>query len=140
MSYLISYMLSWLGVPYIWGGDSRDGIDCSGFVQKGLACVGEDPPGDQTAQKLFDHFEKIGTWNSYQPGALAFFGESATKITHVAFLLDRYLMIEAGGGDRSINSVNAARLANAEVRIRPITHRQDLVAVIRPRYARIGLI
>lgn len=41
---------SYLRVPYIWGGDSDKGLDCSGLVQLIFEPVGLDPNGDQTAQ------------------------------------------------------------------------------------------
>ena len=141
MTYLIQYAMSFLGVPYKWAGSNPiSGLDCSGLLQCILQSVGMDPPGDQTAQGLFNHFEVSSTWNSYTPGALAFFGESVTKITHVAFLIDQYRMIEAGGGGHLTLTKEDAALQNAFVRIRLIKSRKDLVAVIKPRYATIGMI
>lgn len=141
MTYLIQYALSFLGTPYRWGGASiLNGLDCSGLVQEILASVGMDPPGDQTAQGLYNHFEKIGSANSYTPGALAFFGDSVTKITHVGFLIDQYRMIEAGGGGHLVLTREDAAAKNATVRIRLVNYRKDLVAVIKPRYSTIGMI
>jgi cell wall-associated NlpC family hydrolase len=140
MDLLRSYALSFLLTPYKWGGSGFDGIDCSGFVQEILKSVGLDPAQDQTAQGLFDHFNKTGEWNSYRIGSLAFYGESVLKITHVAFLLDPYRVIEAAGGGSKCLSREDATRENAFVRIRLIKYRADLVAVIRPRYSTIGLI
>lgn len=140
MDILKAVALSFLHVPYKWGGDDPSGIDCSGLVQEILASVGIDPPGDQNAQALYNHFERNGSWNSYGFGALAFFGESALKITHVGFCLDTNLMIEAGGGGSKTNTPQDAIAQNAFVRVRPIKRRKDLVAVIKPRYDLLGLI
>lgn len=96
--------------------------------------AGVDPAGDQTAQGLYNHFEKNGSYNQWGPGSLAFFGESALKVTHVAFCIDSNVCIEAGGGGSKTTSVEAAIKANAFIRMRPIKHRKDLVAVIRPFY------
>lgn len=138
MEFVREYALSWLGVPYIFGGNSRDGIDCSGYAQAVLRCAGIDPPGDQTAQSLFDHFSQKGGWNRYSIGALAFYGKDAARITHVGVILDQYQMIEAGGGDSTTTTVDEARRRGAEVRISLIKARPDLHAVIRPSYALIG--
>ena len=141
MNHLISYAMQFVGKPYIWGGEHPClGYDCSGLVQEILRSVGLDPPGDQTAQKLFDHFEKNGSLNTYAPGSIAFFGKSVSEITHVAFCIDRYRMIEAGGGGRTCINVDEAIKAGAFVRMRLITSRKDLVAIIKPRYATIGCI
>lgn len=110
------------------------GMDCSGYVQEILRSAAIDPPGDQTAQELYNYFEKNGSYNMWGAGSLAFFGESALKVTHVAFCIDQHRCIEAGGGGSKTLTVNDAIQQNAFIRLRPIKHRKDLVAVIRPHY------
>lgn len=139
MDILRAYAMSFLGTPYRFGGGNRlQGLDCSEFVQELLRSVGMDPPGDQNAQALFDYFSKNGEWNRQSMGSLAFFGKSASQITHVAMLIDQYRIIEAGGGDSTTVSFDAAKDRGAMVRIRLLKFRGDLVAVIRPRYLTIG--
>jgi cell wall-associated NlpC family hydrolase len=138
---LIQYALSFVGKEYRWGGDDPiHGWDCSGLVQELLASVGMDPPGDQTAQALFDHFEKVSEWNRYGAGALVFYGKSVREITHVAMMVDSYRIIEAGGGGSATVSSEVAARQNAYVRIRHISRRKDIVALLRPRYSTIGLV
>lgn len=135
MELLKAYALSFLHQPYRWGGDDPlAGYDCGGMVQAILASIGMDPPGDQTAQGLFDHFSVNGSYNAWGLGALAFFGQSAKAITHVGFCLDSYRMLEAGGGDRSTTNLDQAIKQNAFIRIRPIKNRNDLIAMIKPFY------
>jgi cell wall-associated NlpC family hydrolase len=134
-SMLVQYALRFVGTPYLWGGDDPHGWDCSGLVQELLAAQGKDPPGDQTAQGLYDYYsnDTILGWRDHREvGSLAFFGSSPTKITHVAMLLDRDTMIEAGGGGKSTTSEDAAWKANAYVRVRKLLSRKDLIAVIFP--------
>ena len=141
MQILRDYIMRHVGLPYRWGGDDPVlGYDCSGFVQECLASVGLDPPGDQTAQALFNHFEQTAEWNRAGCGTLLFFGESVTKITHVGIMVDAYRYAEAGGGGSKTTSLEAAAAQNAFLRLRHKSYRKDMVAMIRPRYVTIGII
>lgn len=141
MNHLIQYAMQFVGVPYKWGGANPiEGLDCSGLVQLILAAAGIDPPGDQTAQGLYNYFEKYGARNAWAAGALAFFGKDVNHVTHVAFCINPYQMIEAGGGGSQILTREDAAKHGAFVRMRHIQSRPDLIAVIKPNYARIGLI
>lgn len=110
------------------------GFDCSGLVQEILASVGMDPPGDQTAQKLYDFFVKPSVVGVRRAGALAFYGKSVTQITHVAFMIDGLRVVEAGGGGSRTLSEADASAQNAFVRMRMVDHRTDLVATLLPPY------
>lgn len=141
MDLLRQYALRFVGLPYRWGGDDAiHGYDCSGLVQEILASAGEDPPGDQTAQALFDYYSQggRGEWNRTELGSLCFYGKNAGNISHIGFCLDQYRMIEAGGGGRNTKTKEDAALQNAYVRVRLIASRKDLQAVIKPRYNKIG--
>lgn len=137
MNILVDYAMSFLGKPYRWGGDDPIlGFDCSGLIQEILASVGEDPPGDQTADSLYRYFKTRGNIRdvvSAYPGDLAFYG-TPKKITHVSFCLDHGRCIEAAGGNESTKTTADASRQNAYVRIRPIRTRKDLVNIIAPPY------
>lgn len=126
---MIDYAMSFLSVPYKWGGESPlEGFDCSGFVQECLRAIGEDPRNDQTAQALYFKF-KAKEKTEVKKGDLLFFGNRRSAITHVAIALNSTLMIECGGGNSSTVSVSRAREQRAYVRIRPIANRFDLIAI-----------
>jgi hypothetical protein len=130
------YAEQFLGLPYIWGADGPDAYDCSGFAQHVLAYLGVDPPGDQTAAGLYQHFARAGVGRAAVQsqahcGVLVFYGR-AKRIGHVAICLDTVNMIEAGGGGSETTTVAKARAEGAEVRVRPINRRADIVAFIRP--------
>lgn len=77
-----------LGVPYLWGGRSPQGFDCSGLVQTVFKAVGVDLPRDSKDQSGHFFQTVIDRENSL-PGDLHFFGRDGI-ITHVA--------METGGG------------------------------------------
>lgn len=125
-----------LGKPYVWGAEGPDAYDCSGFVQWALQPLNLDPPGDQTAAGMYRFFSSGRstpvTGAQSRLGDLVFFG-SEESIAHVALAWGGGKMLEAGGGGHKTTSIAIARQQKAEVRMRPIARRADLVGVLRPK-------
>lgn len=82
--------LSFLGVPYVWGGASRSGVDCSGLVMLAYDAAGISLPHYSGAQ--YDDTERVPLWN-IQPGDLLFYGPGGDQ--HVAMYVGHGEMIEA---------------------------------------------
>ncbi len=76
-----------LGTPYLWGGDSAFGIDCSGLVQTVLHAGNQNCPRDTDQQ--FAHWMMLETGMPVQRGDLAFWKG------HVGILLDDTRLIHA---------------------------------------------
>lgn len=132
---LREYALAMVGLPYRWGGDDPIlGYDCSGLVQELLAAVDMDPPGDQSAQQLYEYFKDRNLGSFLGCGALVFYGKSITEITHVAIMIDETTVIEAGGGGSSTTTLDAAAKQNAFIRLRRFDRRKDIVAILMPRF------
>lgn len=143
MNVLLMQAQALLFTPYRWGGNSpMEGLDCSGLVCELMRSAGEIPfRADMSAQQLYDHFAAgKGEHNRPGLGSLVFFGESVTKITHVAMMVDNYRMIEAGGGGSDTLTKEDAIKKGAMVRIRLVDSRSDKVGMIKPYYRRIGMI
>lgn len=131
---LYDYAISHAGLPYKWGGDDPiEGYDCSGFVLELMKSANQVPMSiDLTANGLYNLYKD---WPVQKPefGVLAFYGTEG-KATHVAFCLNKFECIEAGGGGRSVDSAQAASRENAYVRVRPVRYRKDLIGFRHPPY------
>ena len=84
-----------LGTPYVWGGKTPYGIDCSGLVQTVFKSVGIDLPRDAYQQAKFFTNNKIDE-DKIETGDLLFFCEN-DKVTHVAISTGGLDFINARG-------------------------------------------
>ncbi len=88
------YAYQLMGVPYLWGGTSTKGVDCSGFTKTVYMMNGRVIPRDASQQVLGGLPVEIGmNYEGLQKGDLLFFGRVATdstrqKTTHVGIWLD----------------------------------------------------
>jgi len=89
-----------IGVPYLWGGTSGNGIDCSGFARLLQRWIGIDIPRDADMQ----HAAAKPIEPPFEVGDLFFFAESASKrkITHVGMSLGGWKMIHSSRGRNGV--------------------------------------
>lgn len=98
--------LAQLGTPYVWGGTSSAGFDCSGLTQWSYAHAGVMLP--RVAQDQYDATPAVPPGAPLRPGDLVFFGHGPHAIDHVGIYLGDGRMVDAPH-------------TGATVRVEPIT-------------------
>ncbi|MDX1653562.1 MAG: C40 family peptidase [Brumimicrobium sp.] len=109
--------LSYLNAPYLWGGRTHYGIDCSGFTQTVFAQKGYALMRDASQQ--VKQGEPVN-FNDIRTGDLAFFVSSKGNITHVGIILEDGKIIHASGRVR-IDMLTEEGIYNSEKK--KITHK-----------------
>ena len=108
------------GLPYLWGGNSSSGFDCSGFTQTVFREQGITLPRDANMQiRLGADVDTTGNFNQVQAGDLLYFGPNPDRITHVALSLGGARMIHASDYVQ-INSLNPEDADFAPDRLRTL--------------------
>jgi gamma-D-glutamyl-L-lysine dipeptidyl-peptidase len=122
---LVNNSMMYLNAPYLWGGRSPLGIDCSGFTQNVYRLQGVEIPRDAYQQAEKGH--TLSFIEESEPGDLAFFDNKDGKITHVGIILEDNFIIHASGKVR-IDRIDQQGIFNAEERKH--THKLRLIKSI----------
>lgn len=112
----------YLDVPYLWGGKSLFGIDCSGFCQQVFRQFGIKLPRD--AYQQAEHGEVVGFLQEVVCGDLAFFDNEEGRITHVGMMLNIHEIIHSSGKVR-IDKIDHQGIINSETGVR--THQLRII-------------
>jgi hypothetical protein len=99
---------SWLNAPYLWGGRTPLGVDCSGFVQVVFKLMGIDLPRDAWQQA--QEGKSVKKFADSQTGDLVFF-DNKEDIVHVGILLGDGLVIHSSGKVR-IDGIDKKGITN----------------------------
>lgn len=92
---LLETARQYLGAPYLWGGRSFFGNDCSGFTQIIFRMCGYDLLRDASQQA--ERGTLIGFVEEARPADLAFFENEEGRIVHVGILLNNHEIIHSSG-------------------------------------------
>ena len=123
--FLIGNALSFFNVPYLWGGRSPFGIDCSGFSQILYKMVGIPIPRDAAHQALIG--ENLSFVEEALPGHLAFFDNDEGTIIHVGMIWMEKKIIHCSGKVR-IDKVDQFGIYNVDTK--RYTHQMRLMRKI----------
>lgn len=111
-SNLINTAFMYLNAPYLWGGKTPFGIDCSGFTQMVYKLNGYKLKRDASQQAIDG--EALSFIEESEPGDLAFFDNEEGNIIHVGIIMEDNYIIHASGKVR-IDRLDHLGIYNAEV-------------------------
>jgi cell wall-associated NlpC family hydrolase len=112
---LIRFARSFMGTPYLWGGTSTKGVDCSGYTKMIYYYGGVIMTRDASAQFRYgDEVSIEKPWESLAPGDLLYFGsirDGRKNITHTGMYIGdtEFIHATAGPGMVIINSFDSTR-------------------------------
>ncbi len=92
---ITKYAFNLLNSPYLWGGRTAWGIDCSGFSQYLYSLIGIKLP--RNASQQINLGRSLNFINEAKPGDLAFFDDNEGNITHVGIIYEPGKIIHASG-------------------------------------------
>jgi hypothetical protein len=104
---------SFLNVPYLWGGRTHFGIDCSGFTQSVFKLHGINLKRDANLQA--EHGHVVESLQKAKLGDLAFFNNPEGRITHVGIMLNHWQIIHASGKVK-INAIDEKGIYSEETK------------------------
>lgn len=119
---IIETALKYLGSPYLWGGRSPFGIDCSGFVQIVFGMHGISLPRD--AYQQAETGKTIDFISESTVGDLAYFDNEEDNITHVGIILDEKKILHASGEVR-IDNIDHHGIYNEQ--LKKYTHKLRII-------------
>lgn len=104
--------MTYINAPYLWGGRSPFGIDCSGFTQVVYQLHGLALPRD--AYQQAEQGAQVSSIGKIKSGDLAFFANEEGRIIHVGIVLNSFTIIHASGRVR-IDRLDTTGIFNEEI-------------------------
>jgi hypothetical protein len=120
--HLIKTAFSYLNAPYLWGGKTCFGIDCSGFTQMVYKLNGYKLLRDASQQAT--QGEPLSFIEESEPGDLAFFDNAEGIITHVGIIMKDNYIIHAHGKVR-IDRLDHSGIYNVDKKVH--THKLRVI-------------
>ncbi|MEY8849323.1 NlpC/P60 family protein [Psychroserpens sp. XS_ASV72] len=122
---LIKTAYTYLNAPYLWGGKTPFGIDCSGLTQMVYKLNGHELLRDASQQAT--QGEALSFIEESEPGDLAFFDNSEGDIIHVGLMMENNYIIHAHGKVR-IDRIDHSGIYNVDKKMH--THKLRVIKKI----------
>ncbi|MCB2219336.1 MAG: C40 family peptidase [Bacteroidetes bacterium] len=119
---ILENALMFINAPYLWGGKSVFGMDCSGFTQLLFRLAGAELLRDASQQATMG--ESVSLMAEAKPGDMMFFDNEDGQIVHVGILMANHQIIHASGRVR-IDQVDHQGIYNHEYK--KYTHQLRLI-------------
>jgi len=102
---LYTFIDEWYGAPYVYGGNTKKGVDCSGFVCQLYTTV-IDTKVPRTSQQQFDATKRIKKVAKLDEGDLVFFNGRGKNVSHVGvYLQNKYFVHASTSGGVMISNL-----------------------------------
>jgi hypothetical protein len=111
---VMTYIRPFLGAPYLWGGRTPWGVDCSGFTQAIFIFMGIYLPRD--ARQQATEGDPVPAWDQATPGDLAFFANPEGRVVHTGIVLSDQRIVHASGAVR-MDRLTAEGIYNQQERM-----------------------
>jgi hypothetical protein len=122
---LIQFASGYLRAPYLWGGRTPAGIDCSALVQLAFKSISIALPRDASQQ--VNYGVQVDFATEWQVGDVAFFDNEEGNITHVGILCGKDKILHASGFVR-VDTLDSTGIYNKE--IEQYTHKLRIVKML----------
>jgi len=126
-SKLVETAILYLNTPYLWGGKTPFGIDCSGFVQMVYKMNGFKILRDASQQA--SQGDALSFIEESEPGDLAFFDNNEGEIIHVGMIMEDHHIIHAHGKVR-IDLLDQSGIYNVDTKTH--SHKLRVIKKIIP--------
>jgi cell wall-associated NlpC family hydrolase len=120
-SQLLSYAESFLGTPYLWGGTTPSGFDCSGYVQYVFAHFGVKLY--RVARDQYNEGKSIAE-NDLEPGDLVFFSTYTSGPSHVGIYVGSRVMIDSSNNGVAYDNIDYSYWASRYLGARRVIESQ----------------
>jgi hypothetical protein len=109
---IVRHAFTFLNAPYLWGGRSAFGIDCSGLTQVSFRMSGINLLRD--AHQQANQGQVVDFLEEALEGDLAFFDNEEGRITHVGIVLSEHRILHASGSVR-VDALDPSGIYNADL-------------------------
>jgi cell wall-associated NlpC family hydrolase len=116
---IVQIAMEYIGVPYVWGGNTRKGLDCSGFVKAVFARMGVTLP--RVAREQINVGRAV-RWGELAPGDRLYFSSKGQVIDHTGIYIGggRFIHASGGAGAVVVSAITEPKFYNTLVAARRI--------------------